>query len=150
MRRASPDPLFLTEGQIAEKFEIRAAEWRAVAAVLERSGLPRPDPLFGNWRYWPAVSAFLDRRAGVGRAGPLGLDGPENCADDRPDRRSERNIGQKAKAAGLRNEAGNDGAEWRNTCPTLPHARTTEGRAIVAGMVDNGRRKPGWADRVGN
>jgi hypothetical protein len=90
MRRAAADPLFLTEGQIAEKFEISAAEWKAIAAVLERSGLPTPDPLFGNRRYWPAVRAFLDRRAGVSRNGPLSVDGPEHWAADRASQRADR------------------------------------------------------------
>lgn len=39
-----------------------AAAWDGVAAILERDGLPRRDPLFGNRRYWPAVVAYLQRR----------------------------------------------------------------------------------------
>ncbi|WP_313901206.1 hypothetical protein [Methylobacterium sp. J-048] len=38
----------------------RAKVWPGLAVVLERSGLPRVDVMFGG-RYWPAVRAFLDR-----------------------------------------------------------------------------------------
>src|SRR5690606_39274846 len=39
----------------------RAHEWPAKAAVLEREGLPKIDPLMGG-RFWPAVKKwFLDR-----------------------------------------------------------------------------------------
>ena len=39
----------------------RAKAWSGLAVVLERSGLPRVDPMMGG-RYWPAVRAFFDRR----------------------------------------------------------------------------------------
>lgn len=38
----------------------RAKTWGGLAAVLERSGLPKVDPMMGG-RYWPAVREFLDR-----------------------------------------------------------------------------------------
>ncbi|GJE79662.1 hypothetical protein HNR51_001113 [Methylorubrum thiocyanatum] len=38
----------------------RAKAWGGLAAVLERSGLPKVDPMMGG-RYWPAVREFLDR-----------------------------------------------------------------------------------------
>lgn len=49
-----------------------------MAVVLEREGLPTVDPLFGR-RYWPALKAYLDRRAGISTAG-VGVvpDGKEN------------------------------------------------------------------------
>lgn len=51
---------------------------------MEKSGLPRPDPLFGQRRYWPAVRAFLDRRAGMAQSlAPLTRDGEEKWDDDR-------------------------------------------------------------------
>jgi hypothetical protein len=47
----------------------RAREWPAIAAVLERNGLIRVDPLFGG-RYFPAVRAFLDRYNGLMQHAP--------------------------------------------------------------------------------
>lgn len=40
----------------------QAPQWPAIAILLERHGLPKPDALTGR-RYWPAVRAFLDRRS---------------------------------------------------------------------------------------
>lgn len=37
--------------------------WPGLAAVLERSGVPKVDVMMGG-RYWPAVQAFFDRRHG--------------------------------------------------------------------------------------
>lgn len=67
MRRAAAERLFLTDGEISERVlgPGCADQWLGMAAVLEREGLPRPDRLFDNRRYWPAVRAFLDRRAGL-------------------------------------------------------------------------------------
>ena len=61
------DPIFLPDVEIAKIVGLSAAEWKAAALVLERSGLPRRDPLFKNQRCWPRVRDFLYRRAG----GPL-------------------------------------------------------------------------------
>ncbi len=83
-RRAAEDRLFLTEGEIAERLGLSSVEWQAAAFTLEKSGLPRPDPVFGRRRYWPAVRAYLDRRAGLLHASsPIVLDGEENWSDDR-------------------------------------------------------------------
>jgi hypothetical protein len=83
-RAAADDRLFLTEGEIALKVGVCALDWQAASHVLEKSGLPRPDPLFGQRRYWPAVRAFLDRRAGMAQSlAPLTRDGEENWDDDR-------------------------------------------------------------------
>ena len=77
------DPLFLTEAEIAARIGVTAAEWQGTATVLERHGLPAKDALFSR-RYWPAVKAFLDHRAGLtGAAPPAQPDGLENF-DDRP------------------------------------------------------------------
>ena len=56
-------PLYPSETEIATELlgAGRSDEWRGLATVLERQGLPRPDPAFGA-RYWPAVRAWLDRR----------------------------------------------------------------------------------------
>ena len=68
---ATPEPsLYLSDAAIARQLGIGKDRWRANAVVLEKQGLPRPDPLFGHRRYWPAVRAFLDRRAGLGTPSP--------------------------------------------------------------------------------
>ncbi len=83
MPAPKPDPLFLTEAEIAQRVGVSPAEWTGTAVVLERHGLPAKDALFGR-RYWPAVKAFLDHRAGLtGPAVPAQPDGLENF-DDRP------------------------------------------------------------------
>ena len=74
------DTLYLTEAQIAHRLGVKAEEWRATAVVLERTGLPKPEILFGNRRYWPAVRSFLDRRYDLepqSRQGNPALDGDE-------------------------------------------------------------------------
>jgi len=63
-------PLYLSDAAIAKLLGIGKDRWRANAVVLEKQGLPRPDPLFGRRRCWPAVRAFLDRRAGIGSGLP--------------------------------------------------------------------------------
>jgi hypothetical protein len=73
-----PDALYKTEEEIAALIGLGVDKWRDIAHVLEKSGLPRRDPLFGKRRYWPAVRAFLDRRYGLGVAHPLVPDGKEN------------------------------------------------------------------------
>jgi hypothetical protein len=84
MSRPASDHLFLTEGEIALRVGVSAIDWQAAAPLLEKSGLPRPDPLFGQLRYWPAVRAFLDRRAGMAQSlAPLTRDGEEHWDDDR-------------------------------------------------------------------
>jgi hypothetical protein len=53
--------LYLSEPEIA-RFVLgpkRITEWRGIAAILERDGFPKVDPLFGG-RYAPAVRAWLD------------------------------------------------------------------------------------------
>lgn|GEM_PF-2619470 len=83
-RRAVDDRLFPTEGEIALRVGVSALDWQAAASVLENSGLPRPDPLFGQRRYWPAVRSFLDRRAGMAQSlAPLTRDGEEHWDDNR-------------------------------------------------------------------
>ncbi|GEO13544.1 hypothetical protein [Microvirga aerophila] len=65
-KETSDLPLYPTEQQIAREVlpPHRVSAWDGIAAVLERRGLPKVDPLFGG-RYWPAVKAFLDRRHGL-------------------------------------------------------------------------------------
>ncbi|MDR9782269.1 hypothetical protein [Rhizobium redzepovicii] len=74
------NPLYLSEASIAQRVlgpKNRTA-WDALAAVWEREGLPRIDPMTGC-RYWPAVRAFLDRRHGLHQSSlPSTVDGAEN------------------------------------------------------------------------
>lgn len=71
-------PLYLTEAEVAKRLGFELREWVGKAVVLERKGFPRQDAEFGNRRYWPAVRAFLDRRAGLGQDAPLATDGEED------------------------------------------------------------------------
>lgn len=87
-------PLFANEEAIATlvlgKGKLR--EWRALAIVLERSGLPRTDPMTGS-RYVPAVRAFFDHRHGLtGSTPPMAPDGVENWE-------ALRNPGRRNRAA---------------------------------------------------
>lgn len=62
-----PDmPLFPDEVDIARAVlgPGRVSDWKCLAPSLERQGLPQVDPVFGG-RYWPAVKAWMDRRAGL-------------------------------------------------------------------------------------
>lgn len=64
--RMADMPLFPNEEDIARAVlgPGRARYWKTIAPSLERQGFPRIDPLFGA-RYWPAVKAWFDRRAGL-------------------------------------------------------------------------------------
>lgn len=82
-------PLFPCEVDIARAVlgPGRVSEWKAIAIILERQGLPRIDPMFGG-RYWPAVKAWFDRRAGIGpRLTPAVPGGRENWDTPSPPRR---------------------------------------------------------------
>jgi hypothetical protein len=56
-----PDPLYRTEIEVARAVLGRCSleEWKGLAVVLEREGLPKVVPEFGR-RYWPAVKAWFD------------------------------------------------------------------------------------------
>lgn len=79
-RRLTDLPLFLDEVDIARLVlgPGRVSEWKVIAQSLEFQGLPRVDPVFGG-RYWPAVKAWFDRRAGIGTMTvPAAPDGKED------------------------------------------------------------------------
>ena len=57
----------------------RVAEWKAIAELLERKGLPKVDPHFGG-RYVPAVKAFFDRQYGISQADVLQPEGVEDLS----------------------------------------------------------------------
>jgi hypothetical protein len=69
----------------------RAREFKQIAPLLERRGLPKIDLLFGG-RYVPAVRAFFDREYGLDGAQPFAPDGMENLGASRKGkvRRSQR------------------------------------------------------------
>ncbi|HWL06454.1 MAG TPA: hypothetical protein VNQ99_16225 [Xanthobacteraceae bacterium] len=84
-------PLYPSENLIAILvLGDRARDWPGVAALDERKGLPKIDPVRGG-RYWPAVKAFYDMHNGVSsiaaassypisrgiRIAPFALDGEE-------------------------------------------------------------------------
>ena len=76
-----PDKLFVTEAECAERIGVSTEDFKAIAIVAEKSGMPMKDPLFKGRRYWPAVSAWLDLRYGLSSGSitvPPGLDGEEN------------------------------------------------------------------------
>lgn len=79
MSRRTPaqDGLFPCEAEIARRLSQTAGEWKAKAAVLERDGLPRIDPVMGG-RYWPAVQAYWNRRYGISSIEVSQPDGGEN------------------------------------------------------------------------
>jgi hypothetical protein len=74
-----PAPLFVTDAEIAALVGLTKAQWQIAALALEKGGLIPPDPLFENKRYWPAVKAYLDRRANLGIA--LGAGGTNPARD---------------------------------------------------------------------
>jgi hypothetical protein len=69
--------LFPGEAEIARRLSQTPDDWRAKAAVLERDGFPRVDPLMGG-RYWPAVLAWWNRRYGLSTIEASQPDGEEN------------------------------------------------------------------------
>lgn len=95
-RRAAKAPscLYPKEAEIAElvlgpgRFE----EWKGLAVVLERSGLPRRDDATGA-RFWPAVEHWFRARHGLvklepGQLGPP--DGVETCPTPKQRKRDDR------------------------------------------------------------
>ena len=89
-RRPVDCTLYATDGEIAGVLGVTASAWAAAAAVLEKDGLPRPDPLFGGRRYWPAVRAYLDRRAGMGQPSTVPVADGEETWNERSDGRRAR------------------------------------------------------------
>ena len=78
MSRRSAHTLYKAESEIAELvLGAGASKWVAIAAVWEREGLPRIDPMTGM-RFWPAVQSFLFQRHGlIDATVPAQTDGAE-------------------------------------------------------------------------
>ena len=74
------DALYVTDAELARRLGLETADLKAALPALSAAGLPAPDPLVKNRRYWPAVRAFLDKRYGLASSSPSGnpaLDGEE-------------------------------------------------------------------------
>jgi hypothetical protein len=71
-------PLYATDDLIGEAVlgAERKGEFPKLAALLERQGMPKIDPLWGG-RYVPAVKAFLDADNGLSTLAPTKPDGLE-------------------------------------------------------------------------
>lgn len=73
-------PLFATDEEIGEAVLgwARKDEFKGLAVLQERHGMPKMNPLWGG-RYVPAVKAFLDHQYGIGQSAavPLAPDGIE-------------------------------------------------------------------------
>lgn len=80
----SEPTLYVTDQQISEIWGVCDKTARRAIKALERAGgFPRKDPLFGGKRYWPAVEAFMQRRAGL-NVPVVSTDGEENWNDETP------------------------------------------------------------------
>jgi hypothetical protein len=76
-RALAKSGLFPSESEIARRFSQDPSTWASKAIVLERDGFPRIDPLMGG-RYWPACTAWWNRRYGLATVEVLQPDGGEN------------------------------------------------------------------------
>jgi hypothetical protein len=95
-------PLYADEDEIARRvLGARAREWSGKAAVLERDGLPKIDPLMGG-RFWPAVRQWFLDRHGLAAELPSGASLPAGSrvriVPFAPDREADFD-GEKAQAA---------------------------------------------------
>lgn len=91
--------LFVTETQCAERLGLTTEQFKIALPAATKSGLPAPDELFANRRYWPAVKGWLDRRYGMGGNDP-GFGAPDEL--------------ELSKRKGIETPPGLDGKEnWR-------------------------------------
>jgi hypothetical protein len=77
-KKAGGASLYKPESEIAVLvLGVGAKNWATLAAIWEREGLPRKDPMTGM-RFWPAVQLFLMRHNGIRDAAvPTQPDGSE-------------------------------------------------------------------------
>ncbi|WP_181902991.1 hypothetical protein [Methylovirgula ligni] len=80
--REAPDALYLTDDELWQRISphLTRVAFTKLVLELETRGFPRKDALFGG-RYYPAVRAWLDRRAGIGKDIPAVVDGQETWGD---------------------------------------------------------------------
>ena len=71
-------PLYATDDEIGEAVlgYDRSGEFKGLALLLERQGMPKIVPLLGG-RYVPAVKQFFDSYNGVSTSAPAAPDGVE-------------------------------------------------------------------------
>lgn len=81
------EALYVDEAELSRRLGVDEKTARVAIRELERGrGFPRKDLLFGEKRYWPAVRAFLDRRAGLNVAAALIPDGKDFTNEPPQDR----------------------------------------------------------------
>jgi hypothetical protein len=70
---------FVPDAEIARRWGVSDKTARVAIREFEKhGGFPPRDPLFGEKRFWPAVQAFMLRRAGLTIAAPTEQPGEEN------------------------------------------------------------------------
>jgi hypothetical protein len=71
-------PLFVGDAELGVALlgPIRACEWKTLAPLYERQGLPKIDQIMGG-RYVPAVKAFFDQQYNLSTLVPAAPDGIE-------------------------------------------------------------------------
>ena len=73
-------PLFASDAEVGAALlgSKRACEWKGLAPLYERQGLPKIDPVIGG-RYVPAIKAFFDKQYGIATLPTAqdGIDRPE-------------------------------------------------------------------------
>ena len=71
-------PLYATDEAIGEAVlgADRSAEFKGLAILLERQGMPKINPLMRG-RYVPAVKDFFDSHNGLSKSAPAAPDGTE-------------------------------------------------------------------------
>src|SRR5664279_3112811 len=67
--RDRPETLFISDAEMYRRIGVSEKIGRVAVRELEKRQIfPPKDPLFGNKRYWPAIRAFLNARAGLSAA----------------------------------------------------------------------------------
>lgn len=60
------DKLYLSDAELIRRLGVPPKVMRPMLPGLEtKFGFPKPQPLFGGRRYWPAVKAWLDKHNGI-------------------------------------------------------------------------------------
>ena len=76
LARPRRDALFISDAEMYRRLGVGEGIGRVAVRELEKRQIfPPKDPLFGNKRYWPAIRAFLDARAGLSASPPKAITG---------------------------------------------------------------------------
>lgn len=82
---------FVSDTEIARRWHINEKAARIAIRVFEANPrFPKKDPLFGGKRYWRAVKAFMEWRAGLTVVAPEPMDGGERLGQASENRRRSR------------------------------------------------------------